>query len=46
VYAELFLSELLAQTKAQTHGWSGIIFVNVIGVVGFVRGPAWFQVVS
>jgi hypothetical protein len=44
-YAELIPSELLVQTKAQTHGWSGIIFVSGIGVVGFVGGPVWFHVV-
>jgi hypothetical protein len=44
-YAELIPSELLVQTKAETHGWSVIIFVSVIGVVGFVGGPVWFRVV-
>jgi hypothetical protein len=35
-YAELIPSELLVQTKAQTHGWSGIILGSGVGVVGFV----------
>jgi IS1 family transposase len=42
-YAELIPSELLVQTKAETHGVERNNFRQRLGVGGFVGGLVWFQ---
>ncbi|MDR2699426.1 MAG: hypothetical protein LBC12_01165 [Nitrososphaerota archaeon] len=44
-YAELIPSELLVWTMQRYMGWSVIVFVSGIGVVGFVGKLVWFHIV-